>query len=81
MIAEGGMPNIAKPLTGLGSGVLELVLRHRGDAYRVVYALQIGSDIWIVHAFQKKSTSGIKTPQIELDLVRERLKRLKELLK
>jgi phage-related protein len=45
VVARGGMPGIAKPLNGLGSGVLELALRHRGDAYRVVYAVQIGSDI------------------------------------
>jgi phage-related protein len=81
IIAEGGMPDIAKPLAGLGSGILELALRHRGDAYRVVYALQIGEDIWVVHAFQKKSKSGTKTPKAEIDLVRERLKRLKEMLK
>jgi phage-related protein len=47
----------------------------------VVYALQIGADIWIIHAFQKKSKSGIKTPQQDIDLIRERLKRLKEMLK
>jgi phage-related protein len=80
-IAEGGHPSIAKPLTGLGSGVLELALRHRGDAFRVVYALQIGADIWVVHAFQKKSKSGIATPKQEIDLVRDRLKRLKEALR
>lgn len=74
------MPEIAKPLTGLGSGVMELALRHRGDAFRVVYALQIEADIWVVHAFQKKSKTGIKTPKQEIDLVRERLKRLKERL-
>jgi phage-related protein len=45
IVADGGMPDIAKPLTGLGSGILELALRHRGDAFRVVYALQIGTDI------------------------------------
>jgi len=81
IVAEGGHPDIAKPLTGLGGGVVELALKHRGNAFRVVYVLQIGQDIWIVHAFQKKSTSGIKTPQHELDLIRERIKRLKELLK
>jgi phage-related protein len=80
-IAAGGYPHIAKPLTGLGSGVAELALRHRGDAYRVVYALHIGSDIWVVHAFQKKSVSGIATPKIEIDLVRERIKRIKEMTK
>ncbi len=46
----------------------------------MVYALQIGAEIWVVHAFQKKSSAGIKTPKVEIDLVRERLKRLKEML-
>jgi phage-related protein len=81
VVAEGGMPDIAKPLIGLGSGVLELALRHRGEAYRVVYALQIGAEIWVVHAFQKKSKSGVATPKPDIDLVRERLKRLKEALR
>jgi phage-related protein len=79
-IAEGGTPDIAKPLTGLGSGVWELAIKARGDAYRVVYALQLADAIWVVHAFQKKSKSGIATPKHEIDLVRERLKRLKERL-
>jgi phage-related protein len=81
ILAEGRMPDIAKPLTGFGSGVMELALRHRGDAFRVVYALQIGDDIWVIHAFQKKSKAGIKTPKQEIDLIDERLKRLKERLK
>ena len=51
------------------------------DAFRVVYAVLLGPDVWIIHAFQKKSKSGIKTPQAEIDLIRERLKRLKEVLK
>lgn len=79
-VAEGLTPDIAKPLTGLGGGVWELAIRSRGDAYRVVYALQLGEDIWIVHAFQKKSKKGIATPKPEIDLVRERIKRLKEQL-
>ncbi len=79
-MSEGGHPEIAKPLKGFGSGVFELALRFRSDAYRVVYAVQIGQDIWVVHAFQKKSKSGIKTPKAEIDLVHERLKRLKEAL-
>jgi phage-related protein len=81
ILAEGRMPDIAKPLTGFGPGVMELALKHRGDAFRVVYALQIGDDIWVIHAFQKKSKSGIKTPKQEIDLVYERLKRLKERLR
>jgi phage-related protein len=56
-------------------------LPFKGDAFRVVYAVQLGDDIWVVHAFQKKSTQGIKTPKHEIELVRDRLKRLKELLR
>ena len=79
-VADGGHPSIAKPLTGLGSGVMELALRHRGDAFRVVYALQIGADIWVIHCFQKKSKSGIATPKQDIDLVRDRIRRLTEAL-
>jgi phage-related protein len=79
--AEGGKANLVKPLHGLGSGVFEIALPFRGDAYRVVYALQIADEIWVIHAFQKKSTRGIKTPQHEIDLVKDRLKRLKEMLR
>ena len=81
ILAEGRMPDIAKPLTGFGSGVMELALRYRGDAFRVVYALRIDDDIWVIHAFQKKSKTGISTPKAEIDLIHERLKRLKERLR
>jgi phage-related protein len=60
---------------------MELALKHRGDAFRVVYALQIGTNIWVIHAFQKKSTSGVKTPKHEIDLVQLRLRQLKEMLR
>jgi len=79
--AEGGKADIAKPMKGLGSGVLEIALPYRGNAFRVVYAVQLGEDLWVLHAFQKKSTQGIKTPQREIDVIRDRLKRLKEMLK
>ncbi len=83
VVAEGGHPDIAKPLKGFGSGVLELALRFHGDAYRVIYALRLGGGdaVWVVHAFQKKSKNGIKTPKAEIDLIHERLKRLKEMLR
>ncbi|HEY3721335.1 MAG TPA: type II toxin-antitoxin system RelE/ParE family toxin, partial [Roseiarcus sp.] len=71
IVAEGGHPSVAKPLHGLGSGILELALRHRGEAFRVVYAVQIGAEIWVVHAFQKKAKSGIATPKAEVDLIRD----------
>jgi len=57
------------------------VLRDRAGAYRVVYGVQLGADLWVVHAFQKKSTQGIKTPKHEIDLIRVRIRRLKEALK
>lgn len=79
--AEGGKADIAKTMQGLGSGVFEIALPFRGDAFRVVYAVQIGVDVWVVHAFLKKSTQGIKTPKHEIDLIKERLKRLKEMLR
>src|SRR5882757_6353950 len=79
--AEGGKADVAKPMHGLGSGVFEIALPFRGDAYRVIYAVQLGDEIWVVHAFQKKSTRGIKTPQREIDVVKDRLKRLKEVLR
>ncbi len=78
--AEGGKADIAKPMKGLGSGVFEIALPYRGNAFRVVYAVQLGADIWVVHAFQKKSTQGIKTAKHDIDLVKDRLKRLKEML-
>lgn len=81
IVAEGGMPDVAKPLHGLGSGVFEIALPYRTDAYRLVYAVQLGDAVWVVHAFQKKSVRGHKTPQLEIDLVRARVKRLKEMLR
>jgi phage-related protein len=79
--AEGGKADVAKPMHGLGSGVFEIALAFRGDAFRVVYAIQLAEEIWVVHAFQKKSTQGIKTPLREIDLKKDRLKRLKEMLR
>ena len=79
--AEGGKADDAKPLHGMGSGVFEIALRLRGNAFRVVYAVQLADELWVVHAFQKKSTQGVKTPKHEIDLIKDRLKRLKEMLR
>jgi phage-related protein len=79
--AEGGKADIAKPMHGLGSGVFEIALQLRGDAFRVVYAVQLADEIWVVHAFQKKSTRGIKTPKREIDLIKDRVESLKEMLR
>jgi phage-related protein len=42
-------------------GIFEIAVKHRGDAFRAIYAVQIGDDVWVIDAFQKKSKSGIKT--------------------
>jgi phage-related protein len=79
--ANGEKADAAKPMKGLGPGVFEIALRHRGDAFRAVYAVQLDPDVWVLHAFQKKSKSGMKTPTQEIDLIHERIKRLKEQLR
>ena len=79
--AEGGKADVAKPMHGMGSGVFEIALPFKGDTFRVVYAVQLADEIWVVYAFQKKSTQGIKTPKREIDLIKDRLKRLKEMLR
>ena len=78
--AEGSKADTAKPMHGLGSGVFEIALLFRGDAFRVVYVV-LADEIWVVHAFQKKSARGVKTPKREIDLIKDRLKRLKEMLR
>ena len=79
--AEGGKSEKAKPFHGVDGGVFEIASRYRGDAFRALYAIKIDADIWVIHAFQKKSKSGIKTPRMDVDLIHDRLKRLKEALK
>ena len=71
--AEGRKADIAKPMKGLGRGVMEIALRYRTNAYRAVYVTEIAGTLWVMHAFQKKSPKGIKTAQTDIDLVRRRL--------
>ena len=70
----GQHPPLAKSLKGLGSGVVELVEAFDGDAYRTVYTVRLETAIYVLHCFKKKSKSGIKTPQNEIDLVKRRLR-------
>jgi phage-related protein len=79
LIQFGGMPKDAKPFKGVGSGVVEIALRYASDAYRVVLALQIGSRIYVLHAFQKKSKKGIATPKRDVDLIQKRYAEAQEL--
>ena len=72
IIQFGGMPKNAKPFKGVGSGVIEIAIRHDKDAYRCVQALQLDHNIYILHAFQKKSKKGIETPKKDVDLIKKR---------
>ena len=74
----GGKHQDAKAMTGFGSaGVLEVVEDFRGDAYRAVYTVKFAGWIYVLHCFQTKSKSGIKTPKEDLDLINARLKAAK----
>ena len=75
------MPKDAKPFKGIGSGVFEIAVRYNKEAYRTVLAVQLGETIYVLHAFHKKSKSGISTPKEDIDLIRRRLKDAKEIAK
>jgi phage-related protein len=76
----GGKHPDAKPLKGYtGAGVLEVVEDQAGKTYRAVYTVRLGERVYALHAFEKKSKSGIATPKKELDLIRARLADAEEL--
>jgi len=70
----GGKHPSAKPWRGEGPGVFEMVGNHRADTYRAVYTVQFESAIYVLHAFQKKSPTGIKTARRDVELIGRRLK-------
>jgi phage-related protein len=76
---RGGKHADSKPLRGFsGAGILEIAEDHAGDTYRAVYTVRLAGRIYALHAFQKKSKSGIKTPKPEKNLIKSRLKRAEE---
>ena len=74
VVQLGGTPDTAKPWKGLGAGVYELIEDHRGNTFRAVYTVQIGEAVHVLHAFQKKSKTGIATPRPDVELIEKRLK-------
>ena len=74
----GEHPRGAKPLKGLGGGVVEVIEDHDRNTYRAVYTVRFAGIVYVLHVFQKKSTSGIATPRPDIDLIRHRLKRAEE---
>ncbi len=78
-LAQAGGKHVdAKPLSGFGSaGLLEVVEDFRGGTYRAVYTVKFAGWVYVLHCFQKKSKSGIKTPKEDLELIDARLKAAK----
>jgi phage-related protein len=76
-VQQGEFPDNAKPLKGLG-GVYEIRVDYDSDTYRGVYAVNIGTAIYVLHVFKKKSKKGIETPKQDMDLIRTRLKLAQE---
>lgn len=76
---RGGKHRDAKALRGFGgAGVLEIVDDFDGDTYRAVYTVRFAGRVYVLHVFQKKSKTGIKTPKAEINLIQSRLKRAEE---
>lgn len=70
----GGKHPKAKPWKGEGAGIFEVVENYHGDTYRAVYAIRFECAVYVLHAFQKKSPSGIKTAKGDVNLIEQRLK-------
>lgn len=64
----------AKPWKGLGSGFFEIAENFDGDAYRAVYTVRFEEVVYVLHAFQRKPPSGMRTAQHDVDLIGRRLK-------
>src|SRR5579863_5090024 len=70
----GGTHPSAKPWKGQGPGVFELVEDHSGDTYRAIYTVRFNEVVYVLHAFQKKSPSGVRTSRPDIELIERRLK-------
>lgn len=74
VVQFGGMPPQAKPWKGEVPGMFELVEDHRGDTFRAVFTVRFERAVYVLHCFQKKSPSGIRTARDDVRLVHERLR-------
>jgi len=74
----GGKHPKAKPWKGEGAGVFEIVADYRGDTYRAVYTVRFERAIYVLHAFQKKSPTGVRTAKSDVGLVARRLRMARE---
>jgi phage-related protein len=77
---QGGKHRDTKPLAGFGgAGVVEIIKDHRGDTFRAVYTLRYQGAVYVLHAFQKKSKSGLETPRRDIELIKQRLREVEEI--
>src|SRR5713226_7430206 len=71
---EGKIDPSAKPLKGFGgASVHKIVASHHGNAFRAIYTVRFHDVVYVLHAFQKKSTKGVATPAREIELIKRRL--------
>jgi phage-related protein len=71
---NGDVDPAAKPMKGFGgASVMEIVAPFAGDTWRAVYTVRFQDVVYVLHAFQKKSRSGVSTPKKEIDLIQQRL--------
>lgn len=70
----GGNPPSAKPWKGLGPGIHEIVEDDESGTFRTVYTVRFRKAVYVLHAFQKKSPSGIRTARTDIELIEKRLK-------
>ena len=71
---QGATDPAAKPLKGFGGvSVMEIVAPFDGNTWRAVYTVRFSGFVYVLHAFQKKSKSGIATPKKDIDLIHQRL--------
>ena len=78
VVQFGGRPPSAKAWKGEGPGVLELVEDDAAGTYRVVCTVRFAKAVYVLHAFQKKSPSGVRTARRDIDLIAERLRAARE---
>ncbi len=78
VVQYGGHPPSAKPWKGLGPGVNEIVEDDPSGTYRAVYTVRFRKAVYVLHAFQKKSPSGVRTARTDVRLIEDRLAAARE---
>ena len=78
VVQHGGHPPSAKPWRGLGPGVHEIVESDESGTFRAVYTVRFRKAVYVLHAFQKKSPSGVRTAWMDIKLIEDRLKTARE---